>query len=118
MSILFHQVSKLQEVSSTIRRRKVLPCRVLESFSSGFDGNVNVLDAGSVDARDFLLVARIIVSLNDSRGLLKTHAGLIVANFSPEVDFTNSLLMNNPIGCWTLREFGAVNSWITADMLR
>jgi hypothetical protein len=29
----------------------------------------------------------------------KTYAGLIVANFSPKVDFTNSLLMNKPRGC-------------------
>jgi hypothetical protein len=40
----------------------------------------------------------------------------MVANFSPSELGTNSLLMNNPVGCVYLRPFGAVSSTWTFDM--
>jgi len=36
--------------------------------------------------------------------------GLILVIFSPDFDFTNSLLINRPIGCLYLLPFGAVRS--------
>lgn len=41
----------------------------------------------------------------------------MVANFSPDFDGTNSLLMNRPMGCEYLRPFGAVNCTATLDMV-
>lgn len=42
----------------------------------------------------------------------------MVPNLSPSLEATNSLLMNNPIGCEYWRPLGAVNDSIRSDMMR
>lgn len=46
-----------------------------------------------------------------------TNDGFIVVIFSPDFDFTHSLLMKIPVGCVYLRPFGAVNSIVRSDIL-
>ena len=45
------------------------------------------------------------------------YVGLMLDIFSPDFDFTNSLLINMPIGCWYLRPLGAVSSTVRSDIL-
>lgn len=44
--------------------------------------------------------------------------GLMLVIFSPDFDFTNSLLMKIPIGCLYLRPLGAVSSTERSAILR
>lgn len=45
------------------------------------------------------------------------YLGFIEVMVSPDLDLTNSLLMNSPLGCVYLRPFGAVSSTNRSDML-
>jgi hypothetical protein len=46
-----------------------------------------------------------------------TYVGLIEVILSPELDFTNSLLMNRPVGRVIFLPFGAVKSTVRPDIL-
>jgi hypothetical protein len=46
-----------------------------------------------------------------------THVGLILVIFSLELDLTNSLLINRPVGKVILRPLGAVSSTFRSAML-
>lgn len=61
---------------------------------------------------DFGFIAMRMVSDFNWRRLNRggTYLGLMVVIFFPELDATNSLLMNRPVGSVILRPFGAVRS--------
>jgi hypothetical protein len=50
-------------------------------------------------------------------GRRATNVGLMLVIFSPDFDFTNSLLMKIPIGCLYFRPLGAVSSTERSDIL-
>lgn len=50
------------------------------------------------------------------RGGGEVYVGLMLSIFSPELDFTNSLLMKRPIGCSYFRPLGAVSETKRSDM--
>ena len=56
-------------------------------------------------------------SIEDVKRVQASHLGLMLVIFSPDFEGTNSLLMNNPIGCVYLRPLGAVRSTKRSDMI-
>lgn len=52
-----------------------------------------------------------------AEGERNIHLGLILVILAPELDFTNSLLMNKPVGKVILVPLGAVSSTWRSDMV-
>lgn len=46
-----------------------------------------------------------------------SYVGFIEVIFPPDLDLTNSLLMNRPMGCVYLRPLGAVRSMLRSVMI-
>ena len=51
------------------------------------------------------------------RYLIQAYVGLILVIFSPDLGFTNSLLIKMPVGWMYLRPLGAVSSIERSDMV-
>lgn len=55
-------------------------------------------------------------SEHEANTVMKLYLGLIDVIVSPDLLFTNSLLINKPLGCLYLCPFGAVNSTKRSDI--
>lgn len=109
LPVLLYQIRQLQHQVPPIGSWQHLPGRILKSLPGCLDGDINILLPRSIDGSNFRLVPVPSASLSSRCRELQTYEGLIVANFSPDLDGTNSLLMNKPIGCEYLRPLGAVS---------
>lgn len=85
-----------------------------EGGAGGGDGGGDVGGGGGVDGGDFffgsawgVVVRKRVFEL---QGVGGAYAGSTVVIFLPEVEGTNSLLMNRPSGCVYLSPLGAVSS--------
>ena len=96
--VLFYQVGKLEHQIASLGRRKKLPGIGFEGLAGGLGGQIDIFFAGGVDRCDFLLVAVIVSFDTETVPSSEAYEGLIEANLSPDLEGTNSLLINNPIG--------------------
>lgn len=93
--MLLHLVAKGEQKAAALLSTAVrAPC-VLESVTSGFDGNINVLLAGSLDLRR-RLAERSLQTGELTVAMTSSVAGSMLSRGSPW-PVTHSLLMNKPV---------------------